>query len=67
MLEKELTKNNNCNSKDIKLSNENSRKNEEEIQLNELKEYKLNDLINKYDDKKEKPKVKTLKRDNKNT
>ena len=37
--------------------------------INELKEYKkiINDLIKKYDDKKEKPKVKVLKKDNKNT
>ena len=42
---------------------------EEYFYINELKEYKkiINDLINKYDDKKEKPKVKVLKKDNKNT
>ncbi len=42
---------------------------EEYFYINELEEYKkiINDLINKYDDKKEKPKVKVLKKDDKNT
>lgn len=53
----------------IKKTIENNFISEEYFYINELKEYKkiINDLINKYDDKKEKPKVKVLKKDNKNT
>lgn len=53
----------------IKKTIENNFISEEYFYINELKEYKkiINDLINKYDDKKEKSKVKVLKKDNKNT
>ncbi len=65
-IEKALLKD---NAYQIKKTIENNFISEEYFYINELKEYKkiINDLINKYDDKKEKPKVKTLKRDNKNT
>lgn len=53
----------------IKKTIENNFISEEYFYINELKEYKkiINDLINKYDDMKEKPTVKVLKKDNKNT
>lgn len=67
-IEKALLKDNVYKHK-IKKTIENNFISEEYFYINELKEYKkiINDLINKYDDKKEKSKVKVLKKDNKNT
>lgn len=67
-IEKALVKDNVYKHK-IKKTIEKNFISEEYFYINELEEYKkiINDLINKYDDKKEKPKIKTLKRDNKNT
>lgn len=65
-IEKALLKD---NAYQIKKTIENNFISEEYFYINELKEYKkiINDLINKYDDMKEKPTVKVLKKDNKNT
>lgn len=68
-IEEELIKNNKNNSNEIKKSIENDFKNERKLELYELNEYKkiITSLLNKYDNKEEKSKVKVLKKDNKNT
>ena len=68
-IEKELTKSNKCNANEIKKYVENNIKNERDMQIYELREYRnaIKELIKKYDDSKEETKVKVLKKDNKNT